>query len=184
MATEVIGVDPNTGKLIWDYPIRNQSKHNITAPVLVDDDTLFISTLEAGARGLELVSSGGKTKVDEVWNSHKIRVLHTGWVRIGEYVYGSMGDIGSYFLAAVEGKTGEIAWRKRGFSHANVVYADGRLIILDDEGVLALATPSPNDLTIHSKVKMLEAPSRTPPTAVGRTLFIRDFKKIMALDLG
>ena len=184
MATEVIGVDPNTGKLIWDYPIRNQWKHNITAPVLVDDDMLFISTLEAGARGLELVTSGSKTVVDEVWNSHKIRVLHTGWVRIGEYIYGSMGDIGSYFLAAVEGKTGKIAWRKRGFSHANVVYADGRLIILDDEGVLALATPSPDDLTIHSKVKMLEAPSRTPPTVVGRTLFIRDFKNIMALDLG
>ncbi|UCE59640.1 MAG: PQQ-binding-like beta-propeller repeat protein [Phycisphaerales bacterium] len=183
MGTEAIGADPDTGQLKWEYPIRNQWEHNISGPVLVDD-TLFISTLEAGSRGIKFTELGSKTVVEEVWSTRKIRVLYAGWVRIGDYVYGSSGDIGNYLLAAVHAKTGKIAWRKRGFGHAHLVYTDGRVIVLDEFGTLALATATPDDLTIHSKVKVLETPSWTPPTIAGKRLFARDVKTIVALDLG
>ena len=92
--------------------------------------------------------------------------------------------MGPAFMAAINIKTGEIAWRKRGLAKANWVLADGRLVIVDEDGYIALATATPKDFKLHSKVKMLEAKAWTVPTVVGKTLFVRDQKKIMALNLG
>jgi len=47
-----------------------------------------------------------------------------------------------------------------------------------EDGNLALATPSPDGLTVHAKVRILNPPSRTAPTIVGRTLYARDWKDI------
>ena len=94
------------------------------------------------------------------------------------------GSQGPCLLAAVNIKTGDIAWRKRGFAKANVLFADDRLIVLDEDGHLALATATPEGLTIHAKVQLLDAPAWTAPTLDGKTLYLRDQTNILALDLG
>lgn len=43
----------------------------------------------------------------------------------------------------------------RTFAKAQLVYADGKLIVLDEGGVLALATPTATGLTVVSKVQLL-----------------------------
>ena len=123
------------------------------------------------------------TAVEEVWSTRKIQFYHVTTVRDGDYVYGSTGN-GPAFMAAINIKTGEIAWRKRGFAKANCLYADGKLIILDEDGTLYLATASPEDLTVHSQVELLDKVSWTVPTLSGKTLYIRDKHRIRALDLG
>ena len=47
-----------------------------------------------------------------------------------------------------------------------------------------LTTASPEGLTLHSKTKILEPRTWTVPTIVGKTMYIRDNKSILALDLG
>lgn len=184
MGSEAIGTDPNNGELKWRYPIENRWKQNITAPVLGDDNTLFVSSLLVGSRGLKLAGNADKTDVEEIWTTEKIQIFFSSAVRIGDYVYACTGKQGGFFLACVNIPTGKIVWRKRGFGRSHVVYADGYLIILDEDGNLGLATATPDDLTVHSKFKPLERPSWTPPTIVGKTLYLRDQHKIMALDLG
>jgi outer membrane protein assembly factor BamB len=182
MATELIGIDPNNGDLRWQYPIENQWEQNISMPVMVDG-ILFLSSSQVGARGLKLTPEGKKTAVEEVWSTRKIQFYHVNTVQVGDYVYGSTGN-GPAFMAAVNVKTGEIAWRKRGFAKANCVYADGKLIILDEDGTLYLTSASPEDLTVHSQVELLDRVSWTVPTLVGKTLYVRDKATILALDLG
>jgi len=48
-----------------------------------------------------------------------------------------------------------------------MVAADGKLIILDEDGNLALATQTSEALTVHSKVQMLKKPAGTALTIVG-----------------
>lgn len=36
-------------------------------------------------------------------------------------------------------RTGELGWKGRGFAKANCVEADGKLVILDENGVIYLA---------------------------------------------
>jgi hypothetical protein len=125
----------------------------------------------------------GKTAATEVWFHRRLRVHHTTAVRVGDHVYGSSGDFGPSFIAAVDVKTGQVLWQNRGFAKANIVYADGKLILLDEDGQLGLATASPDGLKVLSKAQILDGRAWTVPTLVGSRLYVRDRKNIMAFDL-
>ena len=183
MAREVIGADPHGGALLWRYPIVNQWEQNIARPMLVEDDLLFISTLEAGSRGLKLVQ-GAELDVQEVWSTRRMQLFYTDAVHIGDLIYGSSGYSAAPLMTAIRAGTGELAWRVRGFSVASLIGVGSRLIILDEEGKLALATPGPDGLTVHAEAQVSTHPSRTAPTLSGTTLYVRDFRYITALDLG
>lgn len=185
MASHVIGINPTSGELHWSYPHENQWKQNVNMPSLLDGEYLFLSSPQVGARGLRLTSTEGssQTTVEELWSTRKIQFYHVTTVRDGEWVYGSTGVRAPAFMSAINIKTGEIGWRKRGFGKANVIAADGKILILDEDGKLSIATATPEDLIVLSEVELLDRVAWTVPTIVGKTMYVRDQKSIMALDL-
>ncbi|HEX9731145.1 MAG TPA: PQQ-binding-like beta-propeller repeat protein [Thermoanaerobaculia bacterium] len=184
MAEELIGVDPESGELRWRYPHVNQFRHNISMPAVADGGVVFLSSPQAGARGLRLVSDGETIAVEEIWSTRRVQLFHGSSVLIGDWVYGSSGTAAPAFLTAVNVRTGEIAWRERGFARANCVEADGMLVILDEDGMLYLASATPEKLELLAKTKLLEKVAWTAPTIVGTTLYARDRKQVVAVDLG
>jgi outer membrane protein assembly factor BamB len=189
MAKELIGVDPANGDLIWREAHENTWKQNITLPVWDGEEhSLFITSPgDAGSKGLKLVKDGDKYKVEKVWDNKKIGVHHTTAIRVGDTIYTSTGagsGGGPSFLFAVDAKTGKILWKERGFSKSNLLYADGHFLILDEDGNLALADCTPEGLKIISSTPLLKKVAWTVPTLVGKTLFVRDQTKIVAIDLG
>jgi hypothetical protein len=134
-------------------------------------------------RALRLARAGGKTTVEQLWFSNRMRIHIGNANRIGDYVYGSSGDFGPTPYAAINIHTGQIAWQDRGVVRANAVLAGGKLILLDEDGHLALATATPEKLIVHAKVQVLERNTWTPPTLSGSRLFIRDRKTLRAFDL-
>ncbi|MEJ2085856.1 MAG: PQQ-binding-like beta-propeller repeat protein [Acidobacteriota bacterium] len=184
MAEQLIGVDPATGDLLWQYPHANQWGNNITQPILIDKDTLFVSSPQLGARGLKLTRKGDAIEVEEIWSTRRVQFFHASAVHQGEWVYGSTGTTSPAFMTAINGHTGEIGWKKRGFAKANCVGADGKLVILDENGMLYLATATPEDLVVHSQTQLLDRIAWTTPTIVGTTMYVRDRDQIRAVDLG
>ena len=184
MAEELIGVNPDNGELRWRYPHVNQWGHNITLPTVLDGDTIFLSSPQAGARGLRLTRDGETIEVEEVWSQRRIQFYHGSSAQIGDWVYGSTGVMATAFMTAVNIRTGEIAWRERGFAKANCVEADGKLVILDEDGMLYLASATPEELVVHAKTQLLNKVAWTVPTIVGKTMYVRDNKWILAVDLG
>jgi hypothetical protein len=65
----------------------------------------------------------------------------------------------------------------------NFVYADGKLILLDEEGQLALVRVSPQGMNVMAKAAVLGSIAWTPPTLAGTNLYLRDRRTIVALDL-
>ncbi len=183
MAAEAIGVNPATGELQWRFPHENQWKQNVSMPTLIGD-MLFISSPEAGAKGLRLVKTGSSFEAQEVWSNRKVQFYHVTTVLNDGFVYGSSGAQAPNFMMGVNLKSGELAWRERGFAKANCLWADGRLIILDEDGNLALATAKPDGLKVLSKFDAVEGVAWTVPTLVGKTLYVRDKKTLTAYDLG
>jgi len=180
----VAGLDPNNGNLLWSHPHVTEWGLNITMPVWGNDNLLFISSAySGGSRVLKLTQKDGKTTAEELWFHRRMRIHHGTAIRIGDYVYGSSGDFGPAFFAAVNVKTGEIAYQDRTFPKSNFVLADGKLIILDEDGNLALATATPTELKVISKVSVLKNLAWTVPTLVGTKLYLRDRRTIIALDL-
>lgn len=184
MFGEIVGVDPNNGDLLWSHPHETDFGLNTSTPVWGDDNLLFVSSgYNGGSRVIKLTRSNGKTSVEEVW-AHRLMRVHFGTcIRVGDYVYGSSGDFGPAPFTAVNVKTGKVAWRDRSFARASFVFADGRFIILDEDGHLALAVLTAEGIKVQSKVEMLTGLSWTPPTLAGATLYVRDRKNVIALDL-
>ncbi len=87
-------------------------------------------------------------------------------------------------LAAVDVTTGDTAWRDRSVARSTIVGTNGRLLLLDEDGNLAIATPGDTGLTVHAKAPILGSQSWTVPTLSGTRLFARDRRQIVALDLG
>lgn len=184
MGKGIVGLNPNNGDLLWTHTHETNYGANIATPLWTGDGLLFLSAAyNSGSRVLRLKKENGKTVPEELWYGRKMRIHHGNAIRIGDYVYGSSGDSGPALFAAVNIKTGEVAWRKRGFAKATCVYADGKTILLDEDGQLALLTVTPEGMEVHSKCQVAERTSWAAPTLAGTTLYIRDRKNITALDL-
>lgn len=181
---EVIGLDPSNGRRLFSHPHPTMYGLNIAVPVWSDDDLLFVSSAyDGGSRVLHLVRRDGATSVEELW-AHKRMRLHIGnAIRVGDVVYASNGDFGPVPFTAVNAKTGEILWRSRQVSRATLLLADQKLILLDEDGVLYLASVSPTGIEIHARHDLFEGRAWTPPTLVSRTLYARDTQSMVALEL-
>jgi outer membrane protein assembly factor BamB len=184
MSDDVVGMDPANGWVLWTYPHKTSWGLNISTPVWGDDHVLFISSAyNGGSCAIRLSRVNGKTVPAEVWSNSRMRVHFSTVVRIGEYVYGSSGDFGPAPLTAVDIKTGKIAWQDRSFPKANFIYADGKFIVLDEDGALALADFSPQGLKVLSRAALLSSNAWTAPSLAGGRLYLRDRSTLMALDL-
>ena len=99
-------------------------------------------------------------------------------------MYASSGDFGPAFVTAADAATGAIAWQERGFARASLVGIGDKLLILDEDGVLALATPRADGLTVHARAEVLSNKAWTVPTVVGTRVYLRDRVTIKAIELG
>lgn len=185
LAGEIVGVDPDNGDLLWQHPHQTDYGLNISMPVWGEDNLLFCtSAYGGGSRVLKLTREGGKTSVAEQWFHRLMRIHFGNAIRVGDNVYGSSGDSGPTPFTALNVRTGKLLWRDRSFARASILYADGRFVILDEDGNLALATTTATGVEVHARAAVLESNAWTVPTLVGTTLYARDRKRIIALDLG
>jgi outer membrane protein assembly factor BamB len=185
MYGEVVGVDPNDGNLLWSHSHPVDYGLNTSMPVWGPDNLLFISSgYDGGSRVLKLTRAGDKTTVEEVWAHRLMRVHFSNAIRVGDFICGSSGDFGPAPFTAIDVKTGKVLWRNRSFPRASFLFADGRFIILDEDGNLMLATATADGLTVISKVALLKNQSWTVPSLAGTRLYLRDRKNIIALELG
>jgi outer membrane protein assembly factor BamB len=182
----VAGFDPANGRTLWSHPHKTDWGLNISTPIWSPSDhLLFISSAYGtGSRVVELRQAGGKTTATEKWFNNRMRIHIGSAIRIGGHVFGSSGDFGPAFLTAVDVNTGRVAWQDRSFARAQLLHADGKLVILDEDGNLGLATVSPTGLQVLAKAPVLDHLAWTPPTLSGTRLFVRDRKTIAAFELG
>jgi outer membrane protein assembly factor BamB len=182
----VIAVNPHNGDLQWQVPFKADYSIAVATPVWGPDNLMFVSAeYNAGAKVIELQRSGNSTTAKELWNSNRLRLHHGNAMRIGDAIYFSSGGKGTQaILSAVEARTGKIYWQERSIEKATFVWADKKLITLDQDGALMIAYPTPQGFKIAAKAPLLSKIAWTPPVLVGTRLYIRDRKDMMAVDLG
>ncbi len=181
----VAGLDPATGKTLWKSPIEFDNGNHLTPAVKCDDEHLWIGSQfpTGGGRLLRITAKGDNMSVQQLWFTARLRASHWPLIRIGDLIYGSIGGNDVSTVSAFQWKTGEVVWSERGFHKAQALWADGRLLFLDETGKLVLAKVTPSRLEVLAKAQMTVSPSWTLPTLVDTTLYLRDEKKILALDL-
>jgi outer membrane protein assembly factor BamB len=181
---EVAGLDPRSGALEWTHAHPADQGVNVATPIWGADHLLFVSSAyNGGSRALRLTRVPDGVKVEEVWANRRVRVHFGNAVRLGQRVYASNGDFGAAPFAAIDVATGETLWRDRSVARSSVVASGNRLVILDEDGTLAIATPGETGLIVHARAQVLSSRAWTAPTLCGTTVYLRDRTQILALDL-
>ena len=106
------------------------------------------------------------------------------WVALAQFANDELRCRYFAFLTAVDITTGRVAWQDRSFARAQLLHADNKLVILDEDGNLGLATVSPTGVQVLAKASILDHLAWTPPSLSGTRLFVRDRKTMAAYELG
>ena len=179
----IMSVDPTDGELLWQHTLSDDQGH-VATPLWNDEDLVFSGGGHAG-RVIKLSRAGGKTVPEVLWTSRKTGLDLATPVRIGDLIVATKGGRASVTLG-FDIRTGKRVWIKRGYPSATLVHGDGKIIVLDEQGKLTLATATHEDLTVNSTWQFPDwsGETFTAPTLVGKTLYVRDRKHVIALDLG
>jgi outer membrane protein assembly factor BamB len=182
----ILAVNPHNGDLQWQVPFKADYSIAVATPVWGADNLLFVSSeYNAGTKVIQLRRNGLQTTATELWSSNRLRLHHGNAIRVGDAMYFSDGGKGSQaILTAVDVRSGKIHWQQRSIEKATFVWADQKLITLDQDGHLMVAYPSPQGFKITAKAPLLTRLSWTPPTVVGTRAYLRDRRTMMAVELG
>lgn len=183
-ASEVIvGLDPADGRILWTAKHSSAGGYIASMPVVGADGRLFFSGAYEGGSLCFQLQPGDQPNAKELWFTKRMRVHHSNVIRIGNFVYGASGDFGPVIFTALDLAVGKVVWQDRALARASCIYADGKLIAMEDGGRLVLAKVSPKGLNILSSVELFDGRAWTPPTLIGKTLYIRNRTDIMAYAL-
>ena len=184
-ATEIVGIDARDGTLLWRHPHATRGAFNISTPIWSDDGLLFVSSAyDGGGRVLRLSGGSPATEVEELWFSNQVRVHFGTAIRLGDTVYASSGDFGPAPMKAIDIGTGEVLWQDRSFSKHSLVFADGKLVLLDEDGVLGLVRADRKGMEVLARSQLFDSLAWTVPTLVGTKLYARNREEIVAVELG
>ena len=179
------GLEPASGELLWQIELPQTSETTMATQVQVGPHQIFTSSAYAdGSRLYEVRRSDGEWSAEEKWYSRKMRIMHGSVAHVGDQIIGSSGDFGPTFLAGLDVETGELNFRQRGFAKANVMRVGDNVLILDEDGTLAVGRPSPEGVEILASSPVIDSVSWTAPALIGTTLLVRNREEMLALDLG
>ena len=174
----LVGLDANTGKLLWHYDKTAQgSMANIPTPV-AHDGYVYSAAGMSGGGLVHLKADKGDIAADPIYFDSDLPNCVGGSVHIGDYLYGANSARG---LLSVEFATGKTKWEEKSLGAGSVCAADGRLYFHGEDGQVALAEATPDGYHNKGRFTPPDPPSRPnkakawayPVIANGR-LYVRD----------
>jgi outer membrane protein assembly factor BamB len=179
-ASRVLGLAPDGSRVLWDFPWPGPNDINAAQPLVVSDSRLFISSgYGVGGAVIELTPAGDKFTVREVWRNTRMKnrfasaVLHDG------VIYGLDESI----LAAVDAATGELAWKGGRYGYGQIILASGHLIVLTEDGDLALVRATRERFDEVARFPVLEGKTWNVPVLSSGYLLVRNLAEMAAFDL-
>jgi outer membrane protein assembly factor BamB len=181
----LLAVVPETGKIRFAFPFRPRAQASVSAASpIVSGDRVFLSTAYGtGAVLLDVKSS----KPEAIWEGENILSCHYNTpLLVKGNLYGIEGrqEGGQARLRCVEWDTGKVKWTKEAFSCAGLIHADGLILACPENGDVVLIEPSPDGYKELGRAAVLDSPVRALPALAGGRLFIRDTKKLIAIEVG
>lgn len=163
----LVGVS-EAGTFLWGYNRIANRVANISMPV-IDGDYVFTSTAyNTGSALLKLTRDGAGVKAQEVYwlDKDQFQNHHGGFLKVGDYIYGGHNHNKGEPIC-IEMKTGRIMWRadQPGRGSGCVVYADGCLYFLYENGIVALIEATPAKYNLKSMFKLPDRPGAKGTTA-------------------
>ncbi len=177
----LFGLEIADGKPLWSFPWEMSNDINASQPLVIGENRVFISS--GYGKGCALIEirprESGGFEAAKLWDNPHMKnkfapaILHEG------HVYG----LDEEFLACMDAQTGKRKWKGGRYGHGQLMFADGRLIVVAEDGQLALVEASPEAYKEISKFQALDGKTWNLPALAGGRLLIRNDREMVAYDL-
>jgi outer membrane protein assembly factor BamB len=171
-----IGVSPADGKLLWRFDWKTSFDINAATPIYSDGCLFLSSNYGSGGVLLRLKAKGAP---EVVWKSLAMQNHFSTCVLYQGHLYGFSTDR----LRCVEFKTGKVKWDKTDLGKGSLLIADKHLIVLGEHGALVLAEATSSGYVEKARWQALEGRCWSVPVLAHGKLYVRNEKRLMALDL-
>lgn len=183
----LIGVNLQTGELLWRTPLTTTHGRHVTTPI-IDGNIVMVASKENSLMGVELTLEAGAAKWKGAikWQTKDHFVNFSSPVAVGGYVYG-LGPNKDLFC--VESKTGKPMWSQEGFAlkspeyaHLAIIVLGENLLILTETGEVVLVAAAPKEFKELGRAQVCRSNWCNPAYADGK-LFLRDDRELICVDL-
>jgi outer membrane protein assembly factor BamB len=178
------GVSPADGAVLWEHAWPGGAA--ITQPARVGDgDILFSMVGQAGAgvgtRRIAVARGPGGWTTEERWTSTGLKPYFNDLVVHKGHAFGFDGSI----LACIDLQDGKRTWKGGRYGNGQLVLlADqGLLLVLSEDGELALVGATPDQFKELARFPALEGKTWNHPVLVGDVLLVRNGQEMAAFRL-
>lgn len=180
------GVDAESGKLLWKLPWSAGRQMLGIMPVL-DGDAVIVSSssIKGGLSArIRLRPTDDGVEAKEVWTA-PVDDLHGTSILLDGRLYGS-GHRTHKGWACLDARTGEILYKASGLVKGSVMYADGRLYCLSENGIMSLLEATTAGFQTRGQFRLAKArkPDVWPhPVICDGRLYLRYHDKLWCYDI-
>jgi outer membrane protein assembly factor BamB len=191
----LIGVNPLDGSMNWEFPLVFQPAGASPTPLIVGDQ-LITSTITNGSTAIRIENKDEKPVASQTWQAKQLAgyfssgttSLPVGSAEGERFLYlitNVVQPVPTAALRCVEAKTGKELWKKDeiGYFHAGVIRTgDGKLLILDDSGLLRLAAVDEKGYTELCTARVCGGTLINHALSDG-CVYVRDNNEVVCLQL-
>ena len=196
----VIGVDAETGRMLWSYNRVANDIANIPTPVVTGDFVFTSTGYGTGAALLKIspnpdFDASSEEEEQEEWLVDEVYFLeadtmqnhHGGIILDDGYVYTGTGH-NKGFPLAVKFDTGEVAWgpiRNDGQNSAAITYADGCIYFRYQNGLMILVEANPEEYIERGSFPIPGStkPSWSHPVVANGKLLLKEQGTLLSYDI-
>ena len=182
-AEAVIGVNADTGDLLFRFPHKTRYDVNVLKPIFHDGRLFISSGYDSGSEMLKVGVDGQKALAEGVWRNKDLDNHHGGVLLLDGYLYGSSSG-GTW--VCLDWKTGKTIYQARGVGKGSLTCAEGMLYTLSEKSKMGLVEATPSGHEVISEFSIPEGgegPSWAHPVVCGGRLYIRHGDFLYAYDV-
>lgn len=174
------GLALDSGNVLWSFDWENMPKVNAAQPLKIDDSSLIIgSGYGIGATRLSISADGGKWTVTPQWKTNKLKLKFNDAILHDGYVYGLDDGI----LTCVDIATGKPKWKGGRYGYGQMLLHNQTLLILTEDGEVALVAASPTRFEEQSKFKAIDGTTWNHPVVARGKLLVRNQTEAACYDV-
>jgi outer membrane protein assembly factor BamB len=170
----VVSIATDSGKLLWQFPHKDEWNENIITPVLYQK-SLIISGVRQGTRAIKISKTGESWAASQLWHNPKVAMYMSSPVLDGDYLYGlSTMKKGQFFC--LNAQTGDTVWTTEGrnANNAAVVGAKNFLFLLTEDAELLVTTKNTRGFESVARYTVADSPTWSHPVILGKQLLVKD----------
>ncbi|MFM7520404.1 MAG: PQQ-binding-like beta-propeller repeat protein, partial [Planctomycetota bacterium] len=174
------GIDPESGKVLWQTPVEAFRGMNIVTPTVIDG-RIFTTTYGGGSFlfALGTPAADGPRSVETVWRN-KVQGYMSSPIVLGGHAYVHLRN---QRFACLDLATGKEDWITTPFGrYWSMVAQDDRILALDETGDLRLIRATPEKYEQLGEAKVAERESWAHVAVEGGTVYVRDLEGVTAYE--